>query len=197
MDLSDPTTLALIASEALADAGVEHAVYGGLALAAWGTPRETKDADFAVVGADLVRICSAFARRRAEVAVTFEAMAFGGLFISRLAVLAVPDVGGLNTVDLVQPRSRRYGAAALARALDAPLRHRAVRLIAPEDYIIFKALSTRDRDLDDAASVWGRNAGRLDVACIHEEARLLADEWDGHDVLGRLRVIVERGGHGG
>jgi len=45
LDLSDPIAVLLAAADALNSAGFEIAAYGGLALAAYGTPRETRDAD--------------------------------------------------------------------------------------------------------------------------------------------------------
>jgi len=50
VDLTDPTNARLAVASALEAAGIRAAVYGGLALAAYGEPRETKDADFAVFG---------------------------------------------------------------------------------------------------------------------------------------------------
>ena len=48
VDLADPTGVALLAAEAFTSAGIEHALYGGLMLAAYGRARETRDADLAV-----------------------------------------------------------------------------------------------------------------------------------------------------
>ena len=50
LDLNDPIAVTLAVFRALRTAGVEAALYGGLALAAYGEPRETKDADLAVLG---------------------------------------------------------------------------------------------------------------------------------------------------
>ena len=49
MDLNDPTTVALLAADAFEAAGFEYALYGGLLTAAYGEPRETRDADLAVI----------------------------------------------------------------------------------------------------------------------------------------------------
>jgi hypothetical protein len=49
LDLDDPTAIALAIFRARSDRRIEAALYGGLALAAYGEPRETRDADFAVV----------------------------------------------------------------------------------------------------------------------------------------------------
>jgi len=51
VDLTDPTTAAFLAADALEKAGVRHALYGALLLAAYGEPRETGDVDIAVVDA--------------------------------------------------------------------------------------------------------------------------------------------------
>ena len=45
MELDDPTALALLAAEAPSRARIEHALYGGLLLAAYGEARETRDAE--------------------------------------------------------------------------------------------------------------------------------------------------------
>src|SRR5262249_849702 len=50
LDLGDPIAVLLTAVKALRDAGIETVVYGGLALAVYGEPRETRDADLAALG---------------------------------------------------------------------------------------------------------------------------------------------------
>ena len=45
IDLNDPVAVLLAALQALERAGIEAAAYGGLALAVYGEPRETKDAE--------------------------------------------------------------------------------------------------------------------------------------------------------
>jgi len=54
-------------------------------------------------------------------------------------------------VDLVEPRSSQYARDVQARALTALLRDKAVRVVAPEDFIVLKLLATRERDLEDAS----------------------------------------------
>jgi hypothetical protein len=50
IDLADPTAVLIATSQALESAGLQIATCGGLALAMFGEPRETKDADLAVAG---------------------------------------------------------------------------------------------------------------------------------------------------
>jgi hypothetical protein len=68
---------------------------------------------------------------------------------------------GLNTLGLVRPRSARHAEAAMGRSIGAPLRDRNVQVLTPEDFVLFKLLSTRERDLDDAISVVRRGRDEL------------------------------------
>ncbi|HZL18284.1 MAG TPA: hypothetical protein VFG23_11115 [Polyangia bacterium] len=111
MDLADPTAVLLATAEAFERAGIRIAAYGGLVLAAYGTPRETKDADLAV------------------------------------------------------------------------------RLVTPEDFVILKILSTRERDLEDASTVLGELCGRIDSKFLEQEVAELAREMAEHDVAGRYQQL--------
>ena len=87
MDLTDPAQAAILAAEALEAAGLSHALYGGLLLAAYGDPRETIDADFAVsdAGADAVR--DALARRGITTRPAFTGVTRGGHSVDRKSVV--------------------------------------------------------------------------------------------------------------
>ena len=50
LDLDDPTAVVLAAVAAFDRAKIDVLVYGGMALAIFGEPRETRDADLAVAG---------------------------------------------------------------------------------------------------------------------------------------------------
>ena len=76
LDLGDPTAVLLAVAEALRQAGVETATYGGLALAAYGEPRETKDADFAVTGLDGEHAAAALRAAGLAVVVAFDRLQF-------------------------------------------------------------------------------------------------------------------------
>ena len=123
IDLNDPTAVLLAVVDALRRAGIESAAYGGLALAAYGEPRETKDADLAITG--------------------------------------VPGVAAADALD----------------------------------FVIFKALSTRERDLEDAASVMRQLRDRLEMTAIESEVARLASEIPDHDVSGRFTRIQELASH--
>lgn len=192
MNLDDPVATALRVAEALDRAGHRHALYGGLLLAAYGDPRETRDVDLAIVDlpAEAARLALDAAGLRS--AVSFDAVTFGGLSIGRVALLGGDEDTGLNVLDLVQPRSSRYRAAALERSIAAPLRDRTVRALSADDFVIFKSLATRERDLDDAASVVTRSGALLDYEIIEAEISRLSAEIGDWDVRGRWTTICER-----
>jgi hypothetical protein len=174
MDLNDPTTVALLAAEAFEAVGLPHALYGGLLLASYGDARETRDADVAVLHAGAQEARAALERRGLSCLVSFEDVVFGGLTVSRVAVVGGDAAVGLNTVDLVRPRSARLAAALIDRAETVKLRDRPIRVVTIEDFIVLKTLSTRERDIDDAASVLRRSGAVTALEVVDREPGLLA-----------------------
>ena len=185
IDLNDPVAVLLAAFQALERAGIEAAAYGGLALAVYGEPRETKDADLAVAGG--VSAAQGEAALRAagfDVILAFDRMRFGGQLVSRLTLIG-GAAGSLNTADLVEPRSSRYAHEVLARSLTGSLRQEPLRVVSPEDFVVMKVLATRERDLEDAVAVVRSLASRIDMELIEHELKALAIEIPDHDVMGR------------
>jgi hypothetical protein len=153
LDLDDPTAVALAIFRAFSARRIEAALYGGLALAAYGEPRETRDADFAVAGLGGEAAAEALAGTGVRPVLALDRVRFGGLLISRITLAEGGGRAGLNVLDLVEPRSTRFAEAALERAVTGSLRDTAIRVLSPEDFVLFKLLSTRDRDLEDAVTV--------------------------------------------
>jgi hypothetical protein len=185
VDLNDPTTVALLAADAFEASGYRHALYGGLLTAAYGDPRETRDADFAIVDVSANEARRALDARGVRVLVAFDGVTFGGLLVSRLTLLGTSADTGLNTIDLVQPRSPRYAARAVSRAVVSTLRDVRVRVLTLEDFILFKVLSTRDRDLDDVRSALRISGAALHRSAVDEEVVTLSVELPDVDVRGR------------
>lgn len=186
LDLDDPTAVALAIFRALSARRIEAALYGGLALAAYGEPRETRDADFAVAALAGTAAAEAIGDIGVQFVLAFDRERFGGLLVSRITLAEGGGRAGLNVLDLVEPRSPRFAAEALARAVTGALRGVTIRVLSPEDFVLFKLLSTRDRDMEDAATVLRAPDLPLDHAFIDAEARRLAAEIPDHDVAGRL-----------
>ena len=191
-DLTDPITVALLAAEAFRTRGILHALYGGLALAAYGEARETRDADLAVLGSAVPVAKSALEAQGLQTTVSFADVPFGGLRISRYFVIGGAAAVGVNVIDLVVPVSERFASSVIQRALRAPLRGTEISIVSPEDFVLLKALSTRDRDLDDAASVLRALAAKLDASAISREEAALAAEIPGHPVRERLAEARRR-----
>jgi hypothetical protein len=185
MNLDDPVATALRVARLLERAEVAYGLYGGLAVAAYGVPRETKDADVAVTSADADHLVKLLSSDDLPAVPAFDRVRFGGLIISRATLLGGDEDTGLNTVDLVEPASARYAAVAVERALRAPLRGQDISLLGPEDVVIFKILSTREKDLEDAAAILRRLGDELDLAMIRTEIARLAAEVAAHNVAER------------
>ena len=106
----------------------------------------------------------------------------------------VPIMGG-KTISLNVPANTPNGKKFRISGQGMP------RLRAPETrgdlYVKLEALlpaslSTRERDLEDAATVVRSLGDRLDLAGLGEEAARVAREIADHDVLGRLRQIRQQ-----
>lgn len=182
MNLDDPVATALRVARLLERADVAYGLYGGLAVAAYGVPRETKDADVAVISANADQLVTLLSSDGLPAVAAFHRVRLGGLIVSRATLLGGDEDTGLNTVDLVEPVSARYAAVAVERALRAPLRGQDISLLSPEDVVIFKILSTREKDLEDAAAILRRLGDELDVAMMRMEIDRLVAEVAEHNV---------------
>ncbi len=187
LNLDDPSEVALAASAAFDRAGLQAALYGGLALAVYGEPRETRDADLAVATVSVGEAKAALDAAGIASVVAFSDMRFGGLSIGRVTIVGG---GKLNMIDLVTPRCSRYAGAVLTRSLRGALEGQELSVVAAEDFILLKTLSTRDHDLVDARTVWHALRDRLDRELMDREAGLLAVEIADHDVRGRYSSVI-------
>ncbi len=191
IDLNDPVAVLVAASQALERANLEAAAYGGLALAVYGEPRETKDADLAVAGVSGAQGEAALRTAGFDVILAFDRLPFGGQLVSRLTLIG-GSAGSLNTADLVEPRSPRYAQQVLARSLAGSLRQQPLRVVSPEDFVVMKILATRERDVEDAVTLVRSLAKRLDMELIERELGALAIEISDYDVIGRWQHAQSR-----
>jgi hypothetical protein len=190
INLNDPTAVLLATLQALERANLKSAVCGGLALAVYGEPRETKDADLAIAGVATTEAAMALEQFGLDVLLAFDRVKFGGLFVSRITLFR--GLGGsLNVADLIEPCSMRYAQQVLARAITGPLRGHEVPVVSAEDLVLLKILATRERDLTDASSVLTHFRGNLDLIYIECEVERLSIEVPDHDVAGRWRRAKE------
>ena len=175
--MAEPELLHWVAAlgSALDDAGVQHALAGGLALALHGQPRATVDIDL-VIAPDADTI----ARAR-------DACAALGILQTRRRVVAfkrvsmvrmiVPPSAGPEpiAVDLFLAPS---ALPVLERAQRHALGKRRIAVVSPEDLVLLKLLRASDQDVVDIRSIAAERS--LDRAYLEQRARALG-------VLTRLR----------
>lgn len=188
----DPNDLVIRTAAILDAAGLPYALYGGLALAAYGVPRETHDADHLVPSSDLDRAEAALLQAIEGAIVPFRRRRFGGVEITRVTLL--PQIDGppnFGVVDLVAPVDGAYAARALARRGQGTLRGNQVSLLSPEDFIVLKILSGRPRDLADVESVLSDPTigPRLDRGLVAREVAVLAVSLTIPDLVARWETV--------
>lgn len=188
IDLNDPVTVLLAALQALERASIQAAAYGGLALAVYGEPRETKDAHLAVANVSAAQGEAALRAAGFDVIPAFDRVRFGGQLLTRLTLIGGTG-GSLNTADLIEPRSPRYAKQVLARSLTGSLRHQPLRVVSPEDFVVLKVLATRHRDLEDAVVVVRSLGDRIDKELVEFELAELAIEIPDHEIIRRWQLV--------
>ncbi|GAB4533975.1 MAG: hypothetical protein Kow0063_16630 [Anaerolineae bacterium] len=141
----------------LRERGILSAAIGGVAVAVWGEPRVTRDVDIKVLlGRDaaprlLEAIGPDYIPLQPEPLVA----------LARSGVLFVQDAYGTRLDLLLADVS--FDTEAIQRAREVTLQPGlAAWVCSPEDLIIYKLISTRQRDHDDAESVIRRQGDVLD-----------------------------------
>lgn len=137
--------------------GILSAVIGGVAVAVWGEPRVTRDVDIKVLlGRDAApRLLEAIGPDY----ISLQADPLAAL--ARSGVLFVQDPQGTRLDLLLSDVS--FDAEAIQRAKEVTLQPGLVASVcSPEDLIIYKLISTRQRDQDDAQGVIRRQGDDLD-----------------------------------
>jgi hypothetical protein len=145
----------------LAEAGIASAVIGGLAVAVWGEPRLTRDADVKV------------SLQREQASVLLDLLSPGYTFLSdkpeqtlrRMGFLFVKDVTGLRLDLLLADTSFDIQAIQRAHSVDIQP-DLTITVCTPEDLVLYKMISTRPRDREDVQGVVRRQGEALDDAYI-------------------------------
>jgi hypothetical protein len=141
----------------LDEEGIPSVVIGGLAVAAWGEPRVTRDVDLKVFlgrqDADrLLEIISAD-----YVPLTSQPKEL----LRSQGLIFVQDNAGIR-IDIMLADTP-YDMLAIERGRNIEIQPGiSARLCSPEDLIIYKIISTRARDHEDIRGVFRRQGNRLD-----------------------------------
>ncbi len=145
-----------VASEKLREAGIPHALAGGLAVGSHGYPRTTDDVDFLVGD---------------EAFVTHA----GGLVTLKLPLIAVGDVD----VDFVSIDKRRGEEAHLRPAVDRPAASEGIPIVPLTALVYMKLKASRQKDIADVVELLKR--GEIDIEAIdrylEQNAPDLLEKW--------------------
>jgi hypothetical protein len=167
MTLLEETLVNLARS--LSEHNVPYMIIGGMANAVWGEPRATLDIDATVwVTEEEIDETVAWLKRVFRPLVSDPAG-----FLRDTRVLPLESENGVR-IDLIFG-TLPYEREAIARAVELPVAESAVRFCAPEDLILHKIISERERDRADARGVALRQMKSLDLAYLESRIRKLAE----------------------
>ena len=143
--------------ERLQEADIPSMVIGGVAVALWGEPRVTRDVDLKIL----------LGREEADRLLAVLSPDYAPLLpdprraLKEQAMLFVQDSAGTR-LDLLLADTP-YDVQAIRRGQSVEVEPGAtIRVCSPEDLVIYKLVSTRLRDHEDAASIIRRQGDKLD-----------------------------------
>lgn len=161
--MSSPRAVLLAALDTIDAGAYEYLLYGGLAAALWGEPRYTEDVDFVVFIAE--RHAYKFLRDAAKHGFAVdEDLAIQQIQVSGWARLPFGSKKSAWHLDLTLG-DNPFDKSALARKKRVELFDRKVWVASPEDLVVYKLLSWRDRDVMDVHAIVQRQK-TLDVAYL-------------------------------
>ncbi|HLY75492.1 MAG TPA: nucleotidyl transferase AbiEii/AbiGii toxin family protein [Planctomycetota bacterium] len=149
--MSSPRAVLLAALDTVDAGGFDYLLYGGLAAALWGDPRYTEDVDFVLFLPE--RHAYKFLREAAKHGFSVEEdLAIQQIQVSGWARLPFGGQKSPWHLDLTLGDSP-FDKSALARKKREELFGRKVWVASPEDLLIYKLVSWRDRDVMDVHAI--------------------------------------------
>jgi predicted nucleotidyltransferase len=145
----------------LSEGGIQSIVIGGVAVGAWGEPRVTRDVDLKVL----------LNRQEADRLLELLSEDYESLMedpqetLRKQALVFVLDTMGTRMDLLLADTPYDETAIGRGRELEAEPGIK-IRVCSPEDLIIYKLISTRSRDYEDAKSVIRRQGDLLDDSYV-------------------------------
>jgi hypothetical protein len=165
-------------------AGIASIIIGGVAIAVWGEPRVTRDVDLKVM----------LGREEAGRLLTVLAPDYVSLLpdpitaLHRQAMLFVQDEAGTR-LDLLLADTP-YDVLAIQRGRDIEVQSGlTIRVCSPEDLIIYKLISTRPRDHEDAAGVVRRQGDALDDLYVLDWLRQFEQALDDSTLVAEYKQL--------
>jgi len=159
---------------------IPHMLIGGLAVSLWGEPRATLDIDLSLwvepenQQTTVQHLCERF---HTPVTAPHE-------FLEQNRVLPLVTSQGVRA-DLIFA-TLPYEKHAIVRAAIKDVAGRAVRVTTVEDLVLMKAMSEREKDLEDARRLVRRHAASLDRRYLEPHLRQLAEAMTRPEILNLL-----------
>jgi hypothetical protein len=163
--MSSPRAILLAALDTVDAGDFDYLLYGGMAAALWGEPRYTEDVDFVLFLPE--RHAFKFLREAAKHGFSIEEdLAIQQIQVSGWARLPFGDRKSPWHLDLTLGDSP-FDKSALARRKREELFGRKVWVASPEDVLVYKLVSWRDRDVMDVHAIVLRQKS-LDLAYLRK-----------------------------
>ena len=178
-----------VLQQRLSDAGIPSIVIGGAAVGTWGEPRVTRDVDLKVLlkREDADRLLALLAPDYISLLPDPRAA------LRKQAMLFVEDAAGVR-LDLLLADTP-YDVEAIRRGCDVEVAPGvALRLCTPEDLILYKLISTRPRDHEDARSVVRRQGDALDDRYVLDWLRQFESALDDSTLVAEYRRLRHEAG---
>lgn len=176
--MTDLETALIDLSQTLSGNRIPYMVIGGMANAVWGSPRVTLDIDVTIWVSDQ-KIQNAV-RMLSE---PFEVLVSNPKnFIRKTRVLPLQTKNGVR-LDVIFG-ALPYEKEAISRAVEIDIAGTPVRFCTPEDLILHKIISKREKDLEDIQAIVNRRLQKLDLKYleprIHELVKIMEapDRWN-------------------
>lgn len=156
-------------AQTFGDNRIPYMIIGGMANAVWGEPRATLDIDVTIWVAeeeisDVVSLLGGLYQPRVSDPVGF-------IEETRVFPLQSEDGVPIDVVFGTLP----FEHQAIARSVEVPVAGTPVRFCTPEDLVLHKIISERERDLKDARGIVLRRMKLLDLAYLEPRIRELSD----------------------
>ncbi|GMU55252.1 MAG: hypothetical protein AMXMBFR33_43980 [Candidatus Xenobia bacterium] len=175
----------LEAQSRLEGAGIQSAVIGGIAVAVWGLPRATQDVDLKVL------LTRAQADRLLGTLFPQGCPAETRTFLQRNGILFVQQDGGVRVDYLLSDTS--FDRSAIERRVEALVAPEVrAQVCTAEDLIVYKLLSTRPRDYEDAVGIVARQRNRLDVEYVRSWLGQFEQALDDSELAANFERLIGR-----
>jgi len=155
-------------AQTLSDNRIPYMIIGGMANAVWGQPRATLDIDVTIwfKEKEINRIVSFFADFCRPL------VSDPAGFVQDTSVLPLESKDGVR-IDLIFAKLS-FEREAISRVVEIKVGGIPICFFSPEDLILYKIISERERDQDDARGVAVRRMKSLDLNYLEPRIRELA-----------------------